>query len=880
MVGAVARWGAPKRVRGGRRVRGEYRACVGRVGVRRVGVYRHGIGVGRDGGWQGGSWCTCRDSVSSLCLSTPLLAPARGLTAQWFGSQELRRTREAQQHNQEAMLSGRATHDSCSTTASLALATMNAWQAQASAGATALPSYWLPTCSADDRARLTQLTGDVSSQKSATYGIATSYSTESQSTVGLLADQLEARAAYDASYLINKTQTSLELHASIQSVALEYSTSIDLRLQSLNMSELLACATLTPTAGACPHGDSARELVQRAQDRLADQYAQAEVAYRNTAERFEGYALTAEEKLAAASSTLTSIANWCDSNLPEMGGFSGLGYSIPDLGVAYTAPATSLPALDLPAGPDGIGESVDAAVVQFQQSVAEMRENANTDTSALRKRIADAVPAGPGDYHPPEVDAFAVKASHQAKSDHFEQEMAESLDEFDQTRDTANQSSFGPIFGSNFTRDAINAARDTSWFNYRDLTDLGVDFDWLTSKLSQIALLLQVLDTILRSLRTVQIFSRFWGRSALPVPPIDMETDADAKARGSPTFNAMQRLALLMTNPILVSTVVVLYFYVIGAIAFSVYRPFYDSYTIGCTATRLNEFGQVEAVGEGTTITRNVYSVAYNYAASAGNKDRLLGIDAYDSARGRYCAQYGSQSLDEQRRVEDDLNRVVSAHSRNREMVMLMRTCYDVDTIDASFDATVTPLTDENGGTYPKLSVTLGSEAQANDCDTQLSNATLQDGVFNCDALPECDMQCNDLSDREGRDNSALIWFTRSACCTFEWYIHAFILRTIFTIIIYLTVNFSRVVFLGGLVRVIWQKLNTGFFSYHATCARNGEHTYEKRDLEDKVESMLGWIGVKGVLFMVAAFAIQLPWIFILQSFVRDLIYADTGTTS
>ena len=50
------------------------------------------------------------------------------------------------------------------------------------------------TCSSVDRDRLSQLTGDVAAQKSASYRLATDYSAESQSTVDILADQVRSEA--------------------------------------------------------------------------------------------------------------------------------------------------------------------------------------------------------------------------------------------------------------------------------------------------------------------------------------------------------------------------------------------------------------------------------------------------------------------------------------------------------------------------------------------------------------------------------------------------------------------------------------------------------------------------------------------------------------
>ena len=43
--------------------------------------------------------------------------------------------------------------------------------------------------------------------------------------------------------------------------------------------------------------------------------------------------------------------------------------------------------------------------------------------------------------------------------------------------------------------------------------------------------------------------------------------------------------------------------------------------------------GQQVMVAGGTLLVKNVYSVAFNYAAYQGNQDRLVGLDAYETAR-------------------------------------------------------------------------------------------------------------------------------------------------------------------------------------------------------------------------------------------------------
>jgi len=221
------------------------------------------------------------------------------------------------------------------------------------------------------------------------------------------------------------------------------------------------------------------------------------------------------------------------------------------------------------------------------------------------------------------------------------------------------------------------------------------------------------------------------------------------------------------------------------------------------------------------------------------------------------------------------MNLIVNAHASVQPDIMLMRKCYldgaSNPAIDASFDL-VQPR-DANGVLYPKLSAALGNTA----CDVEITNSTLQDGVFRCSALSECEIECNDLSDENGVDQSNLLDFAKAATCTAEWFAHAYLLQNVFTIAIYLSINIARVVLVAGIVRVSWQWLNTGYFAYRATCTRDGTHTYDKEELADKVDGLLSWIRLYGALMILIALGLQVPWIVALNGFAEGLIFSSAS---
>ena len=108
--------------------------------------------------------------------------------------------------------------------------------------------------------------------------------------------------------------------------------------------------------------------------------------------------------------------------------------------------------------------------------------------------------------------------------------------------------------------------------------------------------------------------------------------------------------------------------------------------------------------------------------------------------------------------------------------------------------------------------------------------------------------------------------------CTAQWWMHALVLKMVFSILIWMFVNIFRVVFIQGLVRMCWQCLNTGNFTFLATATADGVATFKEEDLADRIQEMLIRLRLSGFLLIVLACVAQVPWIFALQHFSSSLI--------
>jgi len=598
---------------------------------------------------------------------------------------------------------------------------------------------------------------------------------------------------------------------------------------------------------------------------------------------------------------MTRLSNALNSQFPEVGGFSGLlpGVTLPSListtRVGSISLTAALPDLSVTADStvEAISSASSAAIGRFQDNFRSAVNFNNMDTGPLMNTLTNVGPRAPPDYHPPDVnltEAYGEQSQHSQTSSEYMQDMSVLLSLIDQANRQSNRSSasYDPIFNSNISASRLAAAAtNMGWFGYQNLDDAGLlaNFEWLLAPLRAISSLFSALDIVWRVFQTIRIFRRFWGRSSLAVGAVDVTTDVESKTRAGKLLSPMQATATLLTHPLVLFTLLVSFAFVIFGSAFSIYMPIYTDYQRECVARGANGMPS----GDGTFLTRNAYAIAFNRASHEGNKQRLAGLDAYHLRRAEACARYGEKSANEQQQVQSEMNIIVSSHLRSQAEVRMMRSCYNTPMLDASFAATA--VIDVRGEPYPPPGTTLAEV----ECDRTLDNSTLQDGVFDCTQLPQCVIGDEyDLSDLNGVDHTQLYSHSRVAMCTAQWWFHARVQRLGFTIFIWIFVNLFRVVLVAGVIRVSWQYLNTGFFTFTATCNSEGGHTYKLEEMEelskkkhaglkpgssewmeavveaeqrsadflaDKVHEMLYRMKIHGLVLITLAVLSQLPWI-------------------
>ncbi|CAM9421672.1 unnamed protein product, partial [Scytosiphon promiscuus] len=354
--------------------------------------------------------------------------------------------------------------------------------------------------------------------------------------------------------------------------------------------------------------------------------------------------------------------------------------------------------------------------------------------------------------------------------------------------------------------------------------------DWVVS-IGNLALLLLAADYIFRATSSLRLFVRFWGRGGLGLPDADVRVDKKVAAgAGGIVANTRETLVRVLLHP---ATTVVFFGCVMSLVLSSfasLYAPLFDEYRAGC----------VEKVQNGSFFTQNVYSIAYNYAADQGNRDQWNYQEDHTSRRGALCVELTAEVRQYLTEIDAQLRSMYEAHHDDVTAAAILGACIDTAGMDvlyaeaccghdgnnntcsaAAANSTLLqcPLNFASGvgEMFTPLQTALSDPSCAPETLETL-NWKVEDGIaLDCDTIPTCRLTC------AGPNEELLRIVTTHAGCMVEWYFHANTVKLAATLLMFLFLNISRIVLVGGIVKLNWRRLHPGIFTYKGTCTRAGE---------------------------------------------------------
>lgn len=105
------------------------------------------------------------------------------------------------------------------------------------------------------------------------------------------------------------------------------------------------------------------------------------------------------------------------------------------------------------------------------------------------------------------------------------------------------------------------------------------------------------------------------------------------------------------------------------------------------------------------------------------------------------------------------------------------------------------------------------------------------DSVFDCTSLPVCKVTCS------GPNRNIIHSVCKRCSCMVEWLFNAIIFQVTGGIIVYLIMNFTRVMICRGMIMVFWRSLTKEEFEVKTTCSRSGEILLQTASLWGNKES-------------------------------------------
>lgn len=239
--------------------------------------------------------------------------------------------------------------------------------------------------------------------------------------------------------------------------------------------------------------------------------------------------------------------------------------------------------------------------------------------------------------------------------------------------------------GSQYEEDVLDV--DTTTFNitaidtrvtnvdlaFEGLQKPDMDLDLWFLQLSSLSDGFVLVDYIFRAYVTIRLVMKYWFATSLATPTIDLRANKETK---NPfRMHPVRAAVAFVTSPLggfIVFTTTSLW--IIGMIA-ALYAPMLQSYRSGC----------VKADGNGTFVTKNLFSVAYNHAYQDGSGLLVEGMDTLDLKRGETCSSRYTSSATLQNSMVSNFSAYSTFHGQMSSSMGVASRCIDSDSLDFVF---------------------------------------------------------------------------------------------------------------------------------------------------------------------------------------------------
>ena len=554
----------------------------------------------------------------------------------------------------------------CSNAVSQSVAEILEWQYRNNDENTTIFDYG--NCSESDKKLIENMFGSKNSKSGSSnqeniFSVATSYAFNTNELFKNLSDYSTKLSNYNNDYIKNKTDA---IQTDVMK-SVNYSRDVYIPLYNGSylgvfniLDEIFACLSLSNESDEfsvqCSYKlGGAQTLYKNMRLIMNNRLASISEVIEAIKEEMENYQSRVKVALANADSFYESIKgvhgimNWI---IDQTGGLFGsvsalCGHSTPNWckfskfdWFVYPPHEHDIPTLiKIPFGND-IANQVDGILSTVKSKVEDMSQQLNENVDKMFVDIIGSVEEvnfGLSDYQPPVFvsNDNTLQSALEMQTNYSSMFLKEimNLTNFDNG-------------GTNYSREIIPKKANRSFvsstipssealisdfsLNWVEFPSYNVDVSAILRKFTSLEIILFFFDYIYRILETCKIVSRFWGRSIVKLPKLDI------RPRQKSIFFNIPHLAFVYMEyglmAILFAVLQLLFFVYIGIIVsiflYGLFLPEYKAYSDACVNGRVDN----------TFASESLYSLAFNYAATEGNNKVQRGLTDYNTQSSKYCS--------------------------------------------------------------------------------------------------------------------------------------------------------------------------------------------------------------------------------------------------
>ena len=716
------------------------------------------------------------------------------------------------------------------------------------------------SCTDEQVARATSVVDDTSAERTEVMAVARSFADETERLHSSAVKRAQARLEYDRAYLDNKT-------ASIRGYASSVAHASEERIRAVR--EALSRVNASLHVDSIGMGNPLVSVVASMRNRLERIHA----FYEN--QKFE--MLNFHAAAMRMQEYLHRLQRLADEHIAALDpNFKVEAISLPEIHLGEV----SLVHVPNPLGFAHDLESFERArAAEARQRLSDISKSLSLWRDEFSIGITEIAPPDLlADYEPPPLNLSDAVLAMRAKKGAFLQRHASVVDRFSHP---FGSGASGPINSTDSSHESLyfnvsalsqfSLQGGKSTFSYEPLIGANMSIVALFElSVSRIVDLATVADTAWRMYTSVRLVVQYWYRTDLGIPPLDLRLeslrrDVISKQKASSAmkgfisqlarFSPWRSTVSILLSPITaISVFAGLSCMVINAAA-GIYMHAFYAYVNGC----------VQPPQNGTFFTANLYSFAYDYATVEGDHTLSAGLERLHERGVANCTSYFQSSLREHREASTSLSATVDGHNDAAKEMALLRNCLLVGKAfggETSKTTNLSPLLETKLKLYELL------RESSSSCGENVTY-TMEDAVYRCEALPECQPTC------DGPSAELIRIFTTRCGCYVEWLLHGSSLFVLLTVFVFACMNLSRYFAVEALCRIFWKHLYEGSFGILASCKSDvygSAHSdfpdclsFGAGDIDAAVRASTQSIRKRGVWMFLMALSLNFAWVFALH---------------